>query len=79
MIENFYYSLKIDVENVGALTGYPLSLTVDGEDGVDFIYLTAGGDSYMVRVPFNPKNIIAPLDLYPETQYTKKVSFSWKL
>jgi hypothetical protein len=34
MIENFYYSLKIDVENVGALTGYPLSLTVDGEDGV---------------------------------------------
>lgn len=33
----------------------------------------------MYRVPFNPNHIITPLDLYPETEYTKKTTFSWKL
>jgi hypothetical protein len=56
-----------------------LSLTIDGEDGIDFIYLSAGGDSYMYRVPYEPQVVLSPMDLYPETTYTKRVSFSWAI
>lgn len=77
-IRTFYKAIDLGIskEDLGR---NPISIAAGGSDEVDFVYINAGGTSYMIRSPIDPRAIVYPGDQFPSFQYTSVIEFSYNI
>lgn len=59
--------LEITIDKIG---DDAISIAANGLYGIDYVYINAAKQEWMLRVPRNPRALLYPGILYPKYKYT---------